>query len=207
MIIAHRGYWIEEKEKNTKASFLRAFTYGYGIETDIRDYKGELVISHNMADKNSMKLSELLDLYDQYGNHTILALNVKADGLQEELERLLGSLDRKHYFLFDMSVPEQVIYIKKGFCTFGRQSEYEPQIVQYESVDGVWMDEFSKEWITKEEIQKHLRNRKQVGVISPEIHNRNREKLWKILKEIGIDSVLLCTDLPKEAEAFFYEKD
>ena len=44
-ILAHRGFWKEETEKNTKIAFERAFNSGFGIETDLRDIKGEIVIS------------------------------------------------------------------------------------------------------------------------------------------------------------------
>ena len=47
-ILAHRGFWKKESEKNTQIAFERAFDKGFGIETDLRDIKGEIVISHNM---------------------------------------------------------------------------------------------------------------------------------------------------------------
>ena len=31
-ILAHRGFWKEETEKNTKTAFERAFNSGFGIE-------------------------------------------------------------------------------------------------------------------------------------------------------------------------------
>jgi hypothetical protein len=61
-ILAHRGQWNLPEKKNSLSAFERAFSNGYGIETDIRDYKGELVISHNIADETAPKLSELLSL-------------------------------------------------------------------------------------------------------------------------------------------------
>ena len=46
-ILSHRGYWKEEKEKNTIDAVRKAFDHGFGIESDIRDLDGKLVISHN----------------------------------------------------------------------------------------------------------------------------------------------------------------
>jgi glycerophosphoryl diester phosphodiesterase len=46
-ILAHRGYWLEPGEKNSLSAFRRAFEGGFGIETDIRDLDGELVVSHD----------------------------------------------------------------------------------------------------------------------------------------------------------------
>ena len=50
-ILSHRGYWKEEKEKNTIDAVRKAFDHGFGIESDIRDLDGKLVISHNPADR------------------------------------------------------------------------------------------------------------------------------------------------------------
>ncbi len=63
-IFAHRGYWLKESEKNTKTAFERAFDSGFGIETDLRDIKGTIVISHNMPKGDEMTFEELLKLFD-----------------------------------------------------------------------------------------------------------------------------------------------
>ncbi len=81
IILAHRGCWRENSEKNTRAAFLRAFEAGYGIETDVRDLDGELVVSHDPARRGAMRWGELLDLYVEHGAPGQLAINIKADGL------------------------------------------------------------------------------------------------------------------------------
>ena len=58
IILSHRGYWKLESEKNKPIAFDRSFSLGFGTETDIRDYRGKLVISHDLADENSIQLSE-----------------------------------------------------------------------------------------------------------------------------------------------------
>ena len=86
-ILAHRGYWKKEDEKNTKAAFERAFDNGFGIETDLRDIKGTIVISHNMPKGDEMTFEELLQLSD--GRNLPLALNIKADGQAEEIKKVI----------------------------------------------------------------------------------------------------------------------
>lgn len=202
-ILAHRGYWKNESEKNSEIAFKRAWTEGFGIETDIRDFNGNIVISHDIADENSMSFDMFLDLYCQYGKETILAINIKSDGLQRYLKPALENFHITNYFIFDMSVPEQVIYMNQGFSVFSRQSELEPVPVLYEGAKGIWMDEFTKSWITDKQIKKHLDFGKSVGMISSEIHGRDYKKLWELLKKENMGQVILCTDLPKEAEEFF----
>lgn len=203
-ILAHRGYWLKEKEKNTKVAFERAFSNGFGIETDIRDYAGKLVISHNIADTNSLQFTDFLELYLKSGNSLPLALNIKSDGLQELLKKYLVSYQIKNYFLFDMSVPEQIVYLNQNFQIFSRQSEFETSIIFYEKVQGIWMDEFAEDWIDQNSIEKHHQNKKKIGIISPEIHKKENCRLWNLLKKVDTSSIMLCTDVPKKAREFFY---
>ncbi|EHZ0305119.1 hypothetical protein K4888_001154 [Campylobacter upsaliensis] len=48
-ILAHRGFWREKKEQNSLASLAKAFEMGFGIETDLRDGGGNLLLSHDIA--------------------------------------------------------------------------------------------------------------------------------------------------------------
>ena len=96
-ILSHRGYWKSEKEKNTHGAFERSFSMGFGTETDIRDYKGELVISHDIADEKSVKLEDFFRIYNDFNKSLPLALNIKADGLQLKLKSLLVEYDIENY--------------------------------------------------------------------------------------------------------------
>ena len=52
-IISHRGFWKNDEEKNTLEAFQKSFSNGFGIETDIRDLDGRIVISHDVPHSNS----------------------------------------------------------------------------------------------------------------------------------------------------------
>ena len=39
-LLAHRGHWLERAETNSFHAFERAWSNGYGIETDLRDLDG-----------------------------------------------------------------------------------------------------------------------------------------------------------------------
>ena len=47
-ILSHRGFWREVAEKNKLVAFDYSFSLGFGTETDVRDFGGELVISHDI---------------------------------------------------------------------------------------------------------------------------------------------------------------
>lgn len=209
-ILAHRGFWKYPSEKNTLVAFQRAFDSGFGVETDIRDLNGNLVISHDLPfldNKNMIGIDDFFRLYKRCGTDLPLALNIKADGLQEELLRIINMYDVNNYFVFDMSIPDTIGYLNNGFNVFTRQSEYELSPVFGEKVQGFWLDEFQNHWITSNIILKHLENKKRVCIVSPELHKREYELEWRNYKAIDIafdnDEILLCTDFPDLAKIYF----
>ncbi|MBL4900972.1 MAG: hypothetical protein JKX76_15295 [Colwellia sp.] len=209
IVLSHRGYWNKENEKNTILSFERSFSLDYGTETDIRDYLGNLVISHNIADKHCMYVKDMFSIYNKYSCTQPLALNIKADGLQIKLKELLEQFEISNYFVFDMSVPDGLQYLKHDLMSFTRESEYEKEPSFYDEAKGVWLDEFKGHWIDKKVIQKHIDNNKKICIVSPDLHKREYKKEWQdyknIEKDLGINNLMICTDYPEEAKEFFNE--
>lgn len=206
-IISHRGYWIAPREKNTYIAFERSFQKGFGVETDIRDFNGQLVISHDPASHGCMTLDRFLQLYLLYPSRPPLALNIKADGLQSALVSQLKMLQITNYFVFDMAVPDALFYLKQEMNTYTRHSEYESVPSYYERACGVWLDEFYGHWLTDDVFEQHLSAGKAVCIVSPELHGRSFDKEWRhyreLEKKIGQDKLMLCTDLPEHAKEFF----
>jgi len=207
-IIAHRGFWNYLDEKNTSEAFKKAFNSGFGIETDIRDYNSRLVISHNVATENSVKLEDLCLEYKKNQNEPTLALNIKADGLQDLLKVITNKFFIKNYFVFDMSIPDTIRYLELDMNVYMRQSEFEKEVPFYEQSKGIWLDSFNNVWYTIDLIEYHFRNSKKVCIVSPELHNREYLKLWQELKKNKLylsNDLILCTDFPEKAKVFYYE--
>lgn len=206
-ILAHRGLWREQKERNTWKAFRDAVSCGFGIETDVRDYKEELVVSHDIATPDCPKLEGFLEEYANSGKKTWLALNVKADGIQFQLEQMLKQYEIQNYFLFDMSIPEMVVTKREKLNFFTRHSDIESECVLYDYAVGVWLDSFFAEnWITTDIIKKHLEAGKLVAVVSPEIHGFDCMPLWGFMKEAGLfknTAMMLCTDKSQYAKEYF----
>ncbi|MFD2584171.1 hypothetical protein ACFSR6_16830 [Pedobacter vanadiisoli] len=209
-IISHRGYWINAEEKNTDLAFARSFSNQYGTETDIRDYCGELVISHDIANGNSLSIDHFFEIYINNICSGTLALNVKADGLQEVIKNKLTKHGIENYFFFDMSIPDTLNYIKHGLNIYSRQSEYEPTPAFYTECRGIWLDAFVNIWFDANLINSHLSNGKKVALVSPELHKRDYFSFWQMLKDQGFhfkNDIILCTDLPDHAKKFFNENE
>lgn len=207
IILSHRGYWKKTNEKNLPIALERSFSLGFGTETDIRDHKGELVISHDIANEKCISVKEMFEIYNEYNSTLPLALNIKADGLQVKLKELLEEYEVTNYFVFDMSVPDGLGYLKNNIKAFTRESEYEKIPSFYDEAYGVWLDEFQGHWIDKEVIKKHIKNNKQICIVSPDLHKREYKKEWQhykdIEKELGVNNMMICTDFPEIAKEFF----
>lgn len=221
-ILAHRGFWTEPAEKNSREALERAFREGFGIETDIRDRNGALVVSHDpphdppLGD-GLMTFDELLDLYGRYapraggretgGQAGTLALNIKADGLQGQLLDALARRGVDDWFVFDMAVPDGILYLRRNAVAYTRQSEYEREPSFYEQATGVWLDAFESDWIDAAVIEQHLAAGKRVALVSPELHGRPHAAAWESWKAVASRAepgmLAICTDFPDKAREFF----
>ena len=204
-IIAHRGLWKKKSEQNTIKSINEALNNDYGIETDIRDYRKKIVVSHDMPSNKILYLEKVFQLYKKNNCKNIIALNIKADGLQLELNKLIRKYNIRNYFIFDMSIPESIKYLSTNLRVYMRLSEYEKNY-QKLSFNGLWIDQFKGEWIKPNEIENLLRKKIDICLVSSELHQRSKEKLWKSLRNNNrykFSNFSLCTDYPDEARKFF----
>lgn len=206
-ILSHRGYWKSPVEKNTQLAFERSFRLGFGTETDLRDHNGNIVISHDMPVGNEISFRDFLELVVEFNKPETpltLALNIKADGLQEELISIMSRYPDISYFLFDMSVPDMKLYVESGLPVYTRISDVEKYGVYLGESEGIWLDNFSKEIWFDEKYLSNTLSKKSVCVVSSELHNNDPILLWKMLAPLSMnDNLILCTDRPEEASEFF----
>lgn len=204
MIIAHRGYWKSEPEKNSIIAFQRALDNGFGIETDIRDCAGKLVISHNPPLGNEITIEEFFSMYCNSGVNSFLALNIKADGLQDMLKPLIQKYNISNYFFFDMSVCDTIPYIERGLKIASRKSEFEPFLPFYKNSSTIWIDYFKEGVDISKDINEYVQNEKYACIVSPELHGFPSYKIfWENCKPLLNKKTLICTDNPEEASKFF----
>ncbi len=206
-IISHRGYWKSLEEKNTEIAFKRSFELGFGTETDIRDFNGELVISHDIADSRCMKLDSFFELYVKFANPNLtLALNIKSDGLQTKLFEQIKAFGIENYFVFDMSIPDTIGYLNNNMPFFSRQSEYEKTPIFYDNCDGIWLDSFEGNWFNNDVVLNHINYNKKIAIVSSELHKREADELWNFIRSKELhtnESIILCTDVPEDAKQYF----
>jgi hypothetical protein len=174
----------------------------------LRDLNGAVVISHDPPERGVRSLEEFLTGYAARGAGTPLALNIKSYGLQDTITKAVGKYRVRNFFVFDMSVPDSLHYFHAGLPVFVRVSEYEGETPLLERAVGVWLDAFESEWWTLDTVRSLHSRGKVIAIVSPELHKRPHEALWRTLKKLERevrDGLMLCTDFPDAASESFAE--
>lgn len=205
-IIAHRGLWVRPEERNTEDAFKRALVHGFGIETDFRDMKSTLVISHDLPAEGVMQADRLAQLYLQHFSDLPLAINIKSDGLHNLIENFIVKSKLNNCFVFDMSIPDTFGYLRAGMPFYTRMSEFELEPSFLREAKGIWLDCFHSDWYGAQVLSQYLESGKRIAIVSPELHRRSHQDVWNLLKnsKLHLNSRLsICTDFPIQAREFF----
>ena len=207
-ILAHRGWFLKASEKNSHLALNRALDYGFGIETDVRDLNGELVISHDPP-VDSPDLPRLGWLLGQIGaKESRIALNIKSDGLASAICEIIrtSSVNSDQIYMFDMSIPDSISYLNTSLNVYSRLSEYEDKPLFHPNIRGVWVDSFTGDYPQVHHANEVMNNGIRAAIVSPELHQRDHYFLWKAIANCDLhhNSLFdLCTDFPAEAAAQF----
>ncbi|HBV9912392.1 TPA: phosphodiesterase [Klebsiella aerogenes] len=202
-ILAHRGCWQHPGEQNTRTALTTALHRGLGIETDIRDLNGTLVISHDMPHTGALPLEALLEDYLKADHPGYLALNIKSDGLALPLKQMLSERGIARYFCFDMSVPDTLTYLQADIPVAARISEYETPGRLTDISPVIWVDGFHTSELDMTQLNAWLSDGKLICLVSPELHGRPPEPLWSGLAALSHhDNIMLCTDFSQRAREY-----
>ena len=207
-IIAHRGHWDSPTEKNSFTALKRALDSGLGIETDLRDLNGEIVVSHDPPSGELLTARSLFEYYVAQDCPGLLALNIKSDGLQASLKELIEDIGVTSYVCFDMSVPDSLGYIRSDLPILARISDLEPVNLLLDRAEGVWLDELEIPWLNQTTLEHWFAHPGQIHIVSPELHKRDHIPLWQNIKRTLPErspaaQIFLCTDHVSEAREFF----
>ncbi len=194
IIIHHRRNTINELQKTD---------FRFGIEVDIRSNNGELIIEHDPF-KIGAKFKDWLKFY----NHKVLILNVKEEGLEQNLFDIMKINSIENYFLLDQTFPSLIKTSFNGNRNSAvRLSEFESieTVVNLSSkINWVWIDMFSRFPIDKKKYLLLKNIGYKLCIVSPELHNNPDIEifnLYKLLKKEKINCDAVCTKKP-----FLWEK-
>ncbi len=200
-ILCHRGLWTDRAEQNTLSAYRAAWDNCWGVELDVRDLDGEIVVSHDMPRTPGLTFADVLECYVEHGSQSTIAVNVKADGLVGVVAHMLAEAGARA-FVFDMSVPDHLAWLRASVPTYTRWSDVEPNPVLLEESAGVWLDAFHDDsWWTGAAVHSLVTRGIQVAVVSPELHRRDPSPTWRRIVDEGLHDLpgfALCTDRPHD---------
>lgn len=196
-IIAHRGYWKKPNEQNTYQAIQRAFEKGFGVEVDVRFFRGTLYLSHDPITNEAdlLTVEEVFDMRKTKYKNLTIALNVKDSGVGPLLEKYIF---RSNWFVFDLAYPDARDYIKRRLPVYRRLSDEEHDI--WPAI-GTWIDVFQSDWWVEANESPPLPS----VAVSPELHNRNPLPMWIYIKQLPFRSrPEVCTDYPEECKRVIF---
>ena len=163
----------------------------FGLELDVRDNNGDLIVSHDPA-TTAIKLEDYLAKID---DNNLIAIKIKSVEIEKELKKIITNANLKNYFTFDWPIPSLIKAQKNQLkCAF-RLSEFEKEI--FPNCEWVWIDSFNEIWYD-ENILSNLKNKGlNLALVSPELHGRENdlEKFEKIVNSGLADAI--CTKDPE----------
>ncbi len=85
-----------------KISDLKSLPTSFGVELDLRDYNGKIVLEHDPFDYQS---SDDFEEYLRHYHHQTMILNVKSERIEAEVLNLVKKYQVVQYFFLDSSFP------------------------------------------------------------------------------------------------------
>ena len=185
------------KHRVNTANDLQKTSAKYGVEIDLRSNKKEIYLSHDPFVKG-----DLFKNWIKFFKHKIIVLNVKEEGLETEIIKILKKNKIKNYFFHDQTF-STLLKLKNKMQVSVRYSEYEDiknKDFIFSKVKWLWLDNFNKVEIDKQ-FDKYLKkNNVKICLVSPELVKKERKGEIKIIfrnlkkNRIFLDAV--CTKVP-----------
>ena len=168
----------------------------YGVEIDIRSNGEDLILHHD-----PFQDGELFEDWIQSYHHGTLILNVKEEGLEGKILKLMHQYKISNFFFLDQSFPflRKTSLLGEKRCS-ARLSEYEDIQTVFSlsgMIDWVWVDCFSYFPINKKEVLRLNKAGFKLCFVSPELQGRNDKshiiQFRNELELLGIKGDAVCT--------------
>jgi len=167
---------------------LQATPHHLGVEIDLRNHGGDLLLVHDPFDTTGVPLGEWLTHY----RHRFLIANVKEEGLEPVLLPLLAQHGVQDFFILDESLPYIRRHALAGVPQFAlRVSEFESAetalrlaahlAAQNARVDWLWLDSFTGAPRPPAELAGLRAAGFRLCQVSPELHHVAAPERWESL--------------------------
>ena len=183
--IAHRINTVAE---------LKALPTEFGVELDLRDSSGELILQHDPFIEGE-KFSDYIAHYQ----HGTMILNIKSERIEHKVLELVQKHNITDYFFLDSSIP--MIYLlsnmgeRKSAVRFSEIESIETALLMADKVNWVWVDCFNRLPISQESYQRLKQAGLKLCLVSPELQGRVEDipAYKEYLNQQGIIFDAICT--------------
>ncbi len=184
------------QHRANKLQFLKRIPSKYGLEIDVRSIANKLIIQHD-ALKKGLNFKHWLKFY----KHKLLIINIKEEGLESSILKVLNKLKIKNYFFLDQSFPfiikNSKLLSKKSAVRFSEFENINTAIAVRKYAKWVWIDCFTYLPINKNIIEKFKKANFKICIVSPELQGRKDFEEIKFIvkkfKKLGIKPDAICT--------------
>ena len=181
-------------------SKLKNVPTSYGVEIDIRSYNSKLILSHDPLIKG-----ETFEKWLKFYKHSFLIINIKEEGLEPEIIKILKRFNLKNYFFLDQSFPFIIKYAnllhKNSAIRFSDYECVETVLFSKKKVSWIWVDFFNNFPLNLKNINRLKNTKLKICLVSPELHKHRKSSeiktIFKILKKIKFIPDAICTKYPK----------
>ena len=189
IIIKHRVNTIKDLKKTDK---------NFGVEIDLRSNQSDIYLHHD-----PFKKGELFNKWARSFKHKMLVLNVKEEGLEDKILKILKKNKIKKFFFHDQTFSSLLKNMTKTHVSI-RYSEYESlQKTNYlfKKIKWIWIDNFNKIKLEKKFYQELKKNKVKICLVSPELvkikRMREIKKVISFLKKNNFKIDAVCTKKTK----------
>ena len=185
--ILHRINTIAKLEKTPS---------NFGVEIDIRSNGKNLILHHDPFEQG-----ELFEDWIRSYHHGTLILNVKEEGLESSLLKLMNQYKINDFFFLDQSFPflMKTASMGESRCAV-RVSEYEniETVLSLSGmIDWVWVDCFTRFPLKKKDADQLTNAGFRLCLVSPELQGRKERthviEFRRELEQLGIKGDAVCT--------------
>ena len=188
IIIKHRINTIGNLNKTDKS---------FGVEIDLRSDKKNIYLHHDPFRKG-----ELFKKWIKYYKHKIIVLNVKEEGLEKSILKILKKYRIKNFFFHDQTFSTLLKNMSKTKVSV-RYSEFENlKNIKYlfKKIKWIWIDNFSGIKLEKKFYSYLKRKKVKICLVSPELVKKSRisevKKIILYLKKNNFTIDAVCTKKP-----------
>ena len=186
---------IKHRVNNSKE--LKRLDNQYGVEIDLRSKNKSIYLHHDPYIKG-----ELFSSWIKNYNHKLLVLNVKEEGLENQILKILKKNKIKKFFFHDQTFSSILKNMHRTKVSV-RSSEYEglKKInILFKRIKWLWVDNFKKISLEKKFYLFLKKKKVKICIVSPELVKKERLKeIGKIilkLKKNNLKIDAVCTKKP-----------